>query len=611
MSLRAKLVVVLYGAAAALGLAALAGRLAAPGAIQGSDFTAFWTGWWMILHGRGHDLYDVAAQQVAQRALLGGRAFPGGLLAFLQPPHAALAGVPLGLIADRFGEAAAFRVWTTVNLGLAALLARDLGRLSEPAPSPRRLLVAVTLFAFFPLFLCLREGQLSLLLAVAALRLYCAVRDEHDGAAAGWLLVLSIKPQLLLLPVALLATRRRTRALGLAALGGAVAALGAMASLGAGTFVSYARNLRALESHFGRGSPAGMPNARGLFTLAFGDRRALVETLTIVVWGLAAVALAARWARRRGHESWESAFATCLAATLIVTPHLFVQDLVLWAVALALAVATVGLASNAGGRWARFALVSARALPRRAGRRRRAPRPGVGPARRRDRGRDAAASALAGVVDGAAAAGELAEGVDGLVAQNAVGDGDAALAELVGPVRVDRPLVEAGDQLQLGAAARDDDVADARPADRAAAHRAGAPVDDQLVRRLAGAPEIVGAAGPLGQRQRHHLGVRRRAPHRHDAVDADRDQAPAVALEHPRRERAAGVAAEVRARKLDHPAHALLDRAELRGGAAECLFSPVGEAQIETKRRDPHIHRHLLYATERRLVFSERAVLGK
>ncbi len=356
LKLRAKLLLVGY-AGLAVSFAYLLVRYAVePDAGLASDFTAFLTGWSLILHGRGAALYDVAAQRAEQAALMGLHHFKGGLLAFLQPPHAALAGVPLGFVAERLGEPASYRLWLAINVGLLVALARRFTRTVGAASGPARALAVCALLAALPIFKTLRDGQLSLLLALAAFGLYAALRDGRDATAGGWLLVLSIKPQLLPIPLALMAARGRWRALGFAAGFGALAALLAMAILGASTFVAYARNVHGLESHFGSGRPAGMPNLRGLLTLALGDRRPLVDALTAAAWLLGAVALAWRWSRRRERESWESAFATCMAATLVLSPHLFVHDMALWTAPLALAVAAAGPATPAGVRWSRFAL---------------------------------------------------------------------------------------------------------------------------------------------------------------------------------------------------------------------------------------------------------------
>src|SRR4051794_10476882 len=60
-----------------------------PEALVGSDFTVFWTAWTLILHGPSSALYSEAAQRATQQSLMRGGQFEGGLMAFLNPPHAA------------------------------------------------------------------------------------------------------------------------------------------------------------------------------------------------------------------------------------------------------------------------------------------------------------------------------------------------------------------------------------------------------------------------------------------------------------------------------------------------------------------------------------------
>jgi hypothetical protein len=59
------------------------------------------------------------------------------------------------------------------------------------------------------LLFTLLQGALSLLVSVAILELYTALRDRRDGAAGMWLLVASLKSQVALTSgIALLAGRR-------------------------------------------------------------------------------------------------------------------------------------------------------------------------------------------------------------------------------------------------------------------------------------------------------------------------------------------------------------------------------------------------------------------
>src|ERR1043166_4073013 len=92
VALRA-LVIVNGGLAAGFALSEFR-HLAAPASSLISDFTVFCTGWTLILQHRAAALYDEAAQRATQQALLHGMHFEGGLMAFLTPPHAALASAP-------------------------------------------------------------------------------------------------------------------------------------------------------------------------------------------------------------------------------------------------------------------------------------------------------------------------------------------------------------------------------------------------------------------------------------------------------------------------------------------------------------------------------------
>ena len=68
------------------------------GRTQGSDYTAFYTGWRLVLEGHGAHLYDPAAQALMQRQVLGGQTFEAGLNPFNNPLHMVLPDVPLGVL---------------------------------------------------------------------------------------------------------------------------------------------------------------------------------------------------------------------------------------------------------------------------------------------------------------------------------------------------------------------------------------------------------------------------------------------------------------------------------------------------------------------------------
>ena len=67
------------------------------GRTRGADFTAFYTGWRIVLEGHGSQLYDTALQSHVQQAILGGQTFQAGLNPFNNPPYMVLPFGPLGL----------------------------------------------------------------------------------------------------------------------------------------------------------------------------------------------------------------------------------------------------------------------------------------------------------------------------------------------------------------------------------------------------------------------------------------------------------------------------------------------------------------------------------
>src|SRR5262249_49262170 len=124
--------------------------LLTPEIITATDFTVFWGAWHQMLHGQAPLLYDEAAQRAVQQTLMHGGYFEGGLMAFLNPPHAALAGVPFGWLADRFGEQTGFIAWTAGNTALFGLLVRGLLAEWGADSKEQRWLLALSVAGFYP-----------------------------------------------------------------------------------------------------------------------------------------------------------------------------------------------------------------------------------------------------------------------------------------------------------------------------------------------------------------------------------------------------------------------------------------------------------------------------
>lgn len=311
---------------------------------QTTDFAVFRAGWWLALHDPRH-LYDAAAQAAVERRFLqaiGSPGFVNGLLAFLHPPHLALAGVWIAWLGDHTSGRVVTFVWLACNLALLAVLVAQVRRELE-LDRNGTLAAAAAILGFYPVFSALSQGQFSVLLAVAALGLAAALDAGRPWRAAGWLLVLSFKPQLFPAVAVAVVARRDWRALGAAALVGAAAVALTTAVLGAHVWADWALAVRWLERTYGGGSAAVMPTLRGLVARTFPALAGPpLETLGLALWlaGAGAV-LVILWrdGRSGGQGDARRAVGFGLAVALVTSPHLYGHDLLLWVVPVTLVLA--------------------------------------------------------------------------------------------------------------------------------------------------------------------------------------------------------------------------------------------------------------------------------
>jgi hypothetical protein len=342
----------------AIGFAFIGYRIVAqPDGVVTSDFTVFWTAWTLILHGHASALYDETAQRATQQLLMSGLHFQGGLMAFLNPPHAALVSVPFGWLADHVGERAAFAAWTVGNLALLAVLVRTLCDEWRVIEDRRhQFILGSAVLGFCPVVSALRQGQPSILLAVAVLGLYRAAKAARHWTGGAWLVVLTIKPQLVPIVVIYLAARRNWRLLGCASAILAIVVAITAAALGPTIWFDYVHQVRVLEHFWGSGTPDQMLNVRGALTRMIGlDEHVRIDAVSEAVWLAAMVLVGVVLVRRRIDKARDtrSAYAFVIAVALLSNPHLFIHDAVIWTVPLVLYAAAL---CDAAGAWRPFAL---------------------------------------------------------------------------------------------------------------------------------------------------------------------------------------------------------------------------------------------------------------
>jgi hypothetical protein len=308
----------------------MARRWVAPSqALVGADFIAFYMAGDMAADGRWSQLYDVAAQRAWQAEFMR-HIDPRwtGVCLFLNPPH--YAAILSWLAPLSYGPALA--VWSLFSLAcfsLAALIWRSwlpggIWRLA--------VLLSVCSPPWFQAFAGGQNTFVSLLILTA----FCALLLRRRDFCAGLVLaLLAYKFQLLIVPTALLAFRRRWRAMAGLAVGVGVTLGLTVLLVGPPTLVTYAR----FAAHLGNLMQVGgfavhkQHSWYGFFQMLGGDWLSVP-----VVRGLTATAvlgtlmlLALIWRDDRAADTtWLSLrLSGLIMATLLASPHLFHYDLAL------------------------------------------------------------------------------------------------------------------------------------------------------------------------------------------------------------------------------------------------------------------------------------------
>lgn len=318
-----------------------------------ADFSAFYTGWFMAREGMGSNLYDLSAQTITQRTILDGRSFADDLLPYINPPHLTLPFVPLAWLP----LSTAYGVWAIIQIALIMLCIYLLLAITAEIPRPLVIQGIVAFLAFPPLAGTLLRGTFSLLLLAALLLTYRALEQGRERTAGLWLILLSLKPQLLLAPGALLVGTRRWSAILYLSIGGFILSIGATAVFGWSIWSAYLRLLAEINTYFGQNGihPAHMPNLRGLLTNVLGAERAgWINTLSTIVFILGGLGLMCLWWRTTTFTSPTAAlrFALSITVGLGLSPHLYSHDALLLVLPLVLLARHLYLYSS----WRAYAL---------------------------------------------------------------------------------------------------------------------------------------------------------------------------------------------------------------------------------------------------------------
>ena len=301
----------------------LAGRL--------YDFRAFYGAAW-LLHHNPHQLFDLSVQTDIQNLVVCPmeRGVP-----FYHPAYEALLYAPFTLLSYRV----AYIAFAVFQLLLRLLCYR----LAPPAADLRIAKVprAVFLFLCFPAFMAIAEGQDSIVFLLLACLLWRALVSGRDRTAgillALGLFKLQIALGLLLFLVLYLPAPRRARLWRSWLPSAAAVALTCLLITGPQGIMTWLRlltssSIASHESHHIQSViavyPKAMPTLNGLLYLC-GARLLPTQISFALDVLLSILVLAVAIFLVRSSRTLATAFCAALAATLVLSPHLYLYDYVL------------------------------------------------------------------------------------------------------------------------------------------------------------------------------------------------------------------------------------------------------------------------------------------
>ena len=313
----------------------LAGATAARSLSRFFDFRSFYAAGY-LLRTRPVELYNLAQQRWVQDHLIA----PNRTLPFFSPAYEALMYVPFSLM---HYEAAylSFLAFNMVLLLAAFLVARGAFSVTLPIWQPRP---GLMLPAFFPLLIGLLQGQTSVLLLLICCATWAAL-ERGRGGLAGLILAAGLFKFNLILPIALVLAVWQGRRFIAGFMSGGAAVLGLSALLVGGSgLATLLTLLRAgsLAANQGATAQAAIavfpPQMANLYGLVYALTHALHRpdfTFGVTMVLSAVLVVLCAWMTRREQRK-DVAFSIAMLCGLLVSYHLYVHDLTLLVLPLAL-----------------------------------------------------------------------------------------------------------------------------------------------------------------------------------------------------------------------------------------------------------------------------------
>ncbi|MEP7216623.1 MAG: glycosyltransferase family 87 protein [Anaerolineaceae bacterium] len=294
------------------------------------DFVVFYAAGHVAAGDSAADLYDPATLHAAQATELGVPQRSIIRLPFYNPPSAVFPLMALSL----FTLVGAAVAWTIVQIAFFATafgsLVRGEGKRKDATLTGLLLLAIASSMPFHETIL---HGQMTMILLAGWVALWFgAFERRNDKLTVLGLTLLAVKPQLVIVPFVYLVLTRRWRSVG------AAAAIQAVIGLAAMVFIDPMIHLRWLQLMI---SATGWEDQNGIWVHAMFGWNALVRATvgpdyhllrTAITMGLTLVTAGfCVWAGRIASRErrYAELFAMLVFASVLVSPHLFAQDLML------------------------------------------------------------------------------------------------------------------------------------------------------------------------------------------------------------------------------------------------------------------------------------------
>jgi hypothetical protein len=171
---------------------------------QWADFTSLYTSFVNMRAEKTWKIFNLDLQTIYQQGFFGGIKLEAGVYPLQYPPVISLIYTPLSFLPYNI----AFYIWTALELGLLLWVIYLLEQLFSHWSKNERLVLIITILAFFPLAHTILTGQFSLFLLLCLVQVYLSMKDAKPVNAGIWMAFLLIKPPIVLIPGLLLLSKR-------------------------------------------------------------------------------------------------------------------------------------------------------------------------------------------------------------------------------------------------------------------------------------------------------------------------------------------------------------------------------------------------------------------